>query len=36
MSKSLYSEFEQNARALLNDLQKQGGPPIYTFTRKGS
>jgi acetyl esterase len=32
MSKSLYSEFEQNTRALLNGLQKQGGPPIYTLS----
>jgi acetyl esterase len=32
MSKSLYSEIEQNARALLNNLQQQGGPPIYTLS----
>ena len=32
MSKSLYSELEQNARALLNDLKEQGGPPIYTLS----
>jgi acetyl esterase len=32
MSKSLYGELEQNARALLNDLKEQGGPPIYTLT----
>jgi hypothetical protein len=32
MSKSLYSELEQNARALLNDLKEQGGPLIYTLT----
>jgi acetyl esterase len=27
-----YSELEQNARALLNNLQQQGGPPIYTLS----
>jgi acetyl esterase len=32
MSKSPYSEIEQNARALLNNLQQQGGPPIYTLS----
>jgi hypothetical protein len=32
MSKGLYSELEQNARALLNDLKEQGGPPIYTLS----
>jgi acetyl esterase len=32
MSKTQYSEFEQNTRALLNDLQEQGGPPIYTLS----
>jgi acetyl esterase len=32
MSNILYSELEQNARALLNNLQQQGGPPIYTLS----
>lgn len=32
MSSILYSELEQNARALLNNLQQQGGPPIYTLS----
>ena len=32
MSKSLYSEFEQRTRVLLNDLQIQGGLPIYTLS----
>jgi acetyl esterase len=32
MSKSLYSELEQNARAFLNNLQQKGGPPIYTMS----
>ncbi len=32
MSKSQYRELEQNARALLNDLKDQGGPPIYTLS----
>ena len=32
MSSNLYSELEQNARALLNNLQQQGGPPIYTLS----
>ena len=32
MSSMLYSELEQNARALLNNLQQQGGPPIYTMS----
>ena len=33
MSSSIqYSELEQNARALLNNLQQQGGPPIYTLS----
>ncbi|TLX87802.1 MAG: hypothetical protein E6L04_01965 [Thaumarchaeota archaeon] len=27
-----YSELEQNARALLNNLQQQEGPPIYTLS----
>ncbi len=27
-----YSELEQNARTLLNNLQQQGGPPIYTLS----
>lgn len=32
MSSIPYSELEQNARALLNNLQQQGGPPIYTLS----
>ena len=32
MSSILYSELEQNARALLSNLQQQGGPPIYTLS----
>jgi acetyl esterase len=32
MSSIQYSELEQNARALLNNLQQQGGPPIYTLS----
>ena len=32
MSNILYSELEQNARTLLNNLQQQGGPPIYTLS----
>ena len=32
MSSIIYSELEQNARALLNNLQQQGGPPIYTLS----
>jgi acetyl esterase len=32
MSSNQYSELEQNTRALLNNLQQQGGPPIYTLT----
>jgi hypothetical protein len=32
ISKSLYSKLEQNARALLNDLKEQRGPPIYTLS----
>ena len=32
MSRMSYSELEQNARALLNNLQQQGGPPIYTLS----
>jgi acetyl esterase len=32
MSRISYSELEQNARALLNNLQQQGGPPIYTLS----
>jgi acetyl esterase len=32
MSKSLYSELEQNAQAFLNNLQQKGGPPIYTMS----
>ncbi len=32
MSKNLYGEIEQNARALLNNLQQAGGPPIYTLS----
>lgn len=32
MSSTPYSELEQNARALLNNLQQQGGPPIYTLS----
>ena len=32
MSSVLYSELEQNARTLLNNLQQQGGPPIYTLS----
>ena len=32
MSNILYSELEQDARALLNNLQQQGGPPIYTLS----
>ena len=32
MSRLLYGELEQNARALLNNLQEQGGPPIYTLS----
>jgi hypothetical protein len=34
MSKSQCSELEQNARALLKDLQEQGGPPIYTLSQE--
>ena len=32
MSRMSYSELEQNARTLLNNLQQQGGPPIYTLS----
>jgi hypothetical protein len=32
MTKRLYSELEQHARAFLNDLQEKGGPPIYTLS----
>ncbi|MDW0194762.1 MAG: alpha/beta hydrolase [Nitrososphaeraceae archaeon] len=32
MSSIQYGELEQNARALLNKLQQQGGPPIYTLS----
>lgn len=32
MSKRLHSELEQNTRAFLDNLQKQGGPPIYTLS----
>ena len=32
MSKNLYIELEQNARAFLESLQQQGGPPIYTLS----
>lgn len=32
MSNTLFSELEHDARALLTDLQKQGGPPIYTLS----
>ena len=32
MSNIPYSEIEENTRALLNNLQKQGGPPIYTLS----
>ena len=32
MSNIPYSEIEENARALLNNLQQQGGPPIYTLS----
>ena len=32
MSNIPYSELEQNARTLLNNLQQQGGPPIYTLS----
>ena len=32
MSSIQYSELEQNARALLNNLRQQGGPPIYTLS----
>jgi acetyl esterase len=32
MSRMSFSELEQNARALLNNLQQQGGPPIYTLS----
>ena len=32
MSSLQYNELEQNARALLNNLQQQGGPPIYTLS----
>ena len=32
MSKSLYSELEQNARVFLNNSQQKGGPPIYTMS----
>jgi len=32
MSKSLHSELEQNAKAFLDNLQKQGGPPIYILS----
>ena len=32
MSSTLFSELEHDARALLTDLQKQGGPPIYTLS----
>ena len=32
MSSIKYRELEQNARALLNNLQQQGGPPIYTLS----
>jgi acetyl esterase len=32
MSRLLYNELERNARALLNNLQEQGGPPIYTLS----
>ncbi len=32
MSRMSYSELEQNARTLLNNLQQQGGPPIYSLS----
>jgi acetyl esterase len=32
LSRMSYSELEQNARTLLNNLQQQGGPPIYTLS----
>jgi acetyl esterase len=32
MSNIPYSEIEENARALLYNLQQQGGPPIYTLS----
>ena len=32
MSSNQYSELEKNTRALLINLQQQGGPPIYTLT----
>ena len=32
MSNIPYSEIEENTRALLNNLQQQGGPPIYTLS----
>jgi acetyl esterase len=32
MSKRLYSELEQNTRALLDSLQQKEGPPIYTLS----
>ena len=32
MSSTLFSEVEHDARALLTDLQKKGGPPIYTMS----
>ena len=32
MSNIPYSEIEENARALLNNLQQQGGPAIYTLS----
>ena len=32
MSKSLHSELEQITRAFLDNLQQQGGPPIYTLS----
>jgi hypothetical protein len=32
MGNILYSELEQNVQAFLNNLQQQGGPPIYTLS----
>jgi hypothetical protein len=32
MSTSNYTRLEQNTRAFLENLQQQGGPPIYTLS----